>query len=53
MKTKEVCRAAALAGGFLEIVSKTGLPLDLHEIGAGGGLLLGRDLYRYDFGAFV
>jgi hypothetical protein len=52
VQTNEVRRAAALLGGFLEVVACTDLPLDLYEIGASAGLLLNWDRYRYDFGSF-
>ncbi|MEZ5928133.1 MAG: DUF2332 family protein [Parvularculaceae bacterium] len=53
VQTNEVLRAAALLGGFLEIAKQTSLPLELFEVGASGGLLLGWDRYRYEFGAFA
>lgn len=52
VQTNEVNRTAALLGGFLEIAKAAALPLELFEIGSSGGLLLGWDKYRYDFGAF-
>jgi hypothetical protein len=50
VQTNEVGRCAALLGGFLEVVRRTGLPLRLLEVGAAGGLILRRDQYRYEAG---
>ncbi len=46
VQTNEVCRCAALLGGFLEVVRQTSLPLRLLEVGAAGGLLLRWDQHR-------
>jgi len=48
VQTNEVGRCAALLGGFLEVVRRTGFPLRLLEVGAAGGLILRWDLYRYE-----
>jgi hypothetical protein len=48
VQTNEVGRCAALLGGFLEVVHRTGLPLRLLEVGAAGGLILRWDQYRYE-----
>jgi hypothetical protein len=48
VQTNEVGRCAALLGGFLEVVRRTGLPLRLLEVGAAGGLILRWDQYRYE-----
>ena len=48
MQTNEVGRAAALVGGFLEVVRRFALPLRVLEVGASGGLLLNWDRYRYE-----
>ncbi|HKF22415.1 MAG TPA: DUF2332 domain-containing protein [Candidatus Angelobacter sp.] len=50
VQTNEVGRCAALLGGFLEVVRRTGLPLRLLEVGAAGGLILRWDHYRYEAG---
>lgn len=47
-QTNEVGRSAVLFGGFLRIARDTGLPLDLFEIGASGGLNLLWDRFRYE-----
>lgn len=49
VQTNEVGRCAALLGGFLEIVRRTGFPLRLLEVGAAGGLILRWDQYRYEW----
>ena len=50
VQTNEVQRSAVLAPGCLEIVARTGLPLDLVEIGSSGGLNLLWDGFRFDLG---
>ena len=52
-QTNEVMRAAALLSGFCEAARVTGLPMDIYEVGASGGLLLTFDQYRYDYGTFT
>ena len=49
-QTNEVRRAAALLPGFSEIAETANAPLDLLELGASSGLLLGWDRFRYDYG---
>jgi len=46
-QTNEVGRAAALMGGLLELVDSSALPVNLHEIGASGGLNLRADHFWY------
>lgn len=48
VQTNEVGRAAALAGGFLEVARATGLPLRCLELGASAGLNLRWDRFRYE-----
>jgi len=47
VQTNEVGRSAALAGGFLTIARRTGLPLRLLEVGTSAGLNLRWDQYHY------
>lgn len=49
-QTNEVERAAMLLPGFLLLARETGLPLDLHEIGASAGLIGLFDRFAYRFG---
>lgn len=49
-QTNEVARSALLLGAMLTIAGRTGLPLELYEIGASAGLNLGFDEYRYMLG---
>ncbi len=49
-QTNEVARSAILLGGMLHVAQRTGLPLELFEIGASAGLNLGLDDYRYELG---
>jgi hypothetical protein len=49
-QTNEVARSALLLGAMLTIADRTGLPLELYEIGASAGLNLGFDEYRYVLG---
>jgi len=50
VQTNEIARSAVLAGGFVEVAGRTGLPLALLEVGASGGLNLRWDRYAYDTG---
>ena len=50
VQTNEVGRSAALLGGFLDVVRRTGLPLRLLEIGTSAGLILRWDQYCYEQG---
>jgi hypothetical protein len=52
-QTNEINRAAALVPAFSEVARRHGLPLDLYELGASGGLLLAPDYCRIDYGRFV
>lgn len=49
-QTNDVARSQLILGAALVIAARTGLPLDLYEIGASAGLTLAFDQYRYDFG---
>jgi hypothetical protein len=49
-QTNEVGRSAIFLGGFLEIAALSGLPLNLHEIGASAGLNLCWDRFAYRLG---
>jgi len=49
-QTNEVARSALLLGAMLTIAHRTGLPLELYEIGASAGLNLGVDEYRFELG---
>ncbi len=51
-QTNEINRLAALIPAFSEVSAATGLPLDLYELGASGGLLLCPDQCAVDYGAF-
>lgn len=53
VQTNEVGRSAALAGGYAEVMRRTGLPLRVLEIGASAGLNLRFDHYAYDTGITV
>lgn len=49
-QTNEVSRSSAILGGMLHVAKRTGLPLDVYEIGASAGLNLGFDAYGYELG---
>lgn len=53
VQTNEVARSAVLAGGYAEVMRRTGLPLRVLEIGASAGLNLRFDHYAYDTGVTV
>ena len=53
VQTNEIGRAAVLAGGFIEIARRTGLPLALFEVGCSAGLNLRWDRYAFDTGFTV
>jgi hypothetical protein len=53
VQTNEIGRAAVLAGGFIEIARRTGLPLALFEVGCSAGLNLRWDRYAFDTGLTV
>lgn len=48
-QTNETRRAAALLPGFCKVAETFGLPLDILEMGASAGMLLGWDRFRYDY----
>jgi hypothetical protein len=50
VQTNEVQRSGALVPGLLEIAGRSGLPLDLFEIGSSGGLNLLWDSFACRFG---
>jgi hypothetical protein len=52
-QTNEVARASLFMAGLLVVVSRTGLPLALYEIGASAGLNLVLDRYAYDLGGLL
>lgn len=51
-QTNEVQRSAALLPGLLHVAARTGLPLELLEIGASAGLNLWCDHYRHEHGSW-
>jgi hypothetical protein len=51
VQTNEVGRSAALVGAFVEVARRSGLPLQLLELGASAGLNLRWDRFWYDTGA--
>ena len=51
VQTNEVGRCAALILGFAEVARRTGLPLNMLEIGASAGLISNWDRYWYDTGS--
>jgi hypothetical protein len=50
-QTNEVARSAVLLGGLLTIAARSGLPIELREIGSSAGLNLYPDRYAYELGA--
>ena len=50
-QTNEIRRAAALLPGFSKIAAISNGPLDLLELGASAGMLLGWDRFRYEYKA--
>lgn len=50
-QTNEVSRSSAILGAVLHIAKRTGLPLNVYEIGASAGLNLGFDAYAYELGS--
>ena len=51
-QTNEVARSAILLGGLLTIAARTGIALDLIEIGSSAGLNLLVEQYRYQLGDY-
>jgi hypothetical protein len=49
-QTNEVARSGWILGGMLHAAQRSGLPLEIFEIGASAGLNLGFDQYRYELG---
>ena len=49
-QTNEVARASVLISGLSVVAEETGLPLELYEIGASGGLNLNLDRFGYQMG---
>jgi hypothetical protein len=49
-QTNEVARSAIILGAALHVAARTGLPIELFEIGASAGLNLRFDRYGYDLG---
>ena len=51
-QTNEINRIAALLPALSKVAQRFGMPLDLFELGASGGLLLTPDRCRVDYGSF-
>ena len=49
-QTNEVARSGLILGAMLHVADRTGLPLEIFEIGASAGLNLGFDQYGYTLG---
>lgn len=49
-QTNEVARSGWILGAMLHLAARTGLPLEIFEIGASAGLNLAFDEYGYDLG---
>ena len=52
-QTNEVGRSAILMPGYTEVANRTGLPLNVLELGASAGLNLNWDRYAYRYGEHV
>ncbi len=52
-QTNEVRRSVTLLPGLLHVAARTGLPIQLLEIGASAGLNLWCDHFGYDFGSWT
>lgn len=51
-QTNEVARSAALFAGIMTVWQRTGLPMQLYELGASAGLNLHFDRFRYRLGIY-
>lgn len=52
-QTNEVMRSAALMPGLMEATARTGLPIELLELGASAGLNHNLDRFAYDLGGRI
>lgn len=52
-QTNEVMRSGPLMAGLMEATARTGMPIDLLELGASAGLNLNLDRFSYDLGGMA
>ena len=52
-QTNEVARSGIVLGAMLHVAARTGLPLEIFEIGASAGLNLAFDEYVFDLAPYV